>query len=206
MNASNYQMRRATLDDLVELRKLWQQAQWAVHDLEKRLTEFQVVETADGTLLGCIGLRIEGQQGKIHSEAYRSQELEGDLRWRLWERVQSVARNHGLYRVWTLDKISFWRSQGFTEVDEALLDKIPASFGDSKQTWLLLRLREEAAAGSSLEHEFELFKQSQNEMSERVLRQARALRILAGFVAVLGLVAVFCAVCYVLRRLPRAKL
>lgn len=205
MNASNHQMRRATLDDLVELRRLWQQAGFAAQDLEKRLTEFQIVETADGILLGSIGLKLEDQQGQIHSEAYRRPELAEELRPRLWERIQSVSRNHGLHRLWTLEKTAFWSSQAFQEADEHALCKLPRSFGEPRAGWLTLLLRAESVAGLSLEREFELFQQAQKETSERVLRQARALRILAVVIAVGCLLGAIWAMRYVLRHLPPAK-
>jgi N-acetylglutamate synthase-like GNAT family acetyltransferase len=203
MDVSNFQTRRATLDDLVELRKLWHQAGFPGGDLEKRLTEFQIAETADGTLLGCIGLQLESQQGKIHSETYCTPKAEDALRPRLWDRIQAVARNHGLCRLWTQSGIPFWRSQGFQQADASLLPKLPAGFGDPKQNWCTLKLREESAAGLSLEREFELFKQSQQDLSDRVLRQARILRVLAGVIAVLVLLLAIWGMWYVMHRLPK---
>jgi N-acetylglutamate synthase-like GNAT family acetyltransferase len=205
MNPSPYQMRRATLEDLPGLRELWQQGERPVADLEKRLTEFQVATAIDGTLLGCIGLQIASQQGQIHSEIYKSLEMKAELHSLLWDRVQALARNHGLHRLWVQEQTASWRSRGFQEADADALQKLPQSFGGSPQSWFTLRLREEAATAVSLEREFELFKQSQKEMSERALRQARTLRLLAGIVAIAGLSLALWAVWKVLRRLPKPR-
>jgi N-acetylglutamate synthase-like GNAT family acetyltransferase len=203
MSPSQYLMRRATLEDLSSLRELWRLAGFPVADLERRLTEFQVVIAPDGVLLGCVGLQIENQQGKIHSETYKSLEMQTELRSLLWERLQALARNHGLHRLWVAEDSAAWRPRGFQEAGAEVLQKLPQRFGGAPQSWFTLKLREEAAAAISIEREFELFKQSQKEVSERSLRQARALKLLAGMIALAGLVLSLWLVWRVLRRLPK---
>ena len=39
-------------------------------ELEKRLTEFQVVEAADGQIAGAIGVQIIRQHALLHSEGH----------------------------------------------------------------------------------------------------------------------------------------
>src|SRR5208283_6075814 len=39
-------------------------------ELEKRLTEFQVIVTADGQIAGAIGIQIIRQHALLHSEGY----------------------------------------------------------------------------------------------------------------------------------------
>lgn len=179
MNPPHYQMRRATIEDLVRLRSLWAQAALPVEILDKHLTEFQVAEAADGVLLACVALQLDGQQGKIHSPAYRSPEARRALEQPLWERVQSVAKNHGLWRLWTQDPNPFWRAHGFEDADANAREKLPPRFGPPDNAWLVVKLRDEVAPAISFEHEFELFKQSQQDWTNRALRQARVLRILA---------------------------
>ena len=55
MNFPAYTMRRATVDDLGGLKLLWERARFQVLDLEKRLTEFQLVVSNEGDLIGAIG-------------------------------------------------------------------------------------------------------------------------------------------------------
>jgi N-acetylglutamate synthase-like GNAT family acetyltransferase len=177
-------MRRATIEDLDRLRSLWAQAPVLSVTLDKSLTEFQVVEAADGTLLACIGLQLDAQQGRIHTPCYRTPESRGELERALWERVQSVARNHGLWRLWTRDSSPFWRAQGFENAHGKALEKLPARFGRQDSGWSVLQLREEVSPEMSFEHEFEIFKQSQQEWTQRTRRQARLLRVMAFLVAI----------------------
>jgi len=198
MSPSNLQARRATVDDLVELRKLWHAGGLPISALEKQLKDFQIVETPDGILLGGLALQIEGQQGRLHSEAYVNPEFEGEVRQRLWERAQAVARNYGLYRVWTDISAPFWKSQGFEPASPELQEKLPASLGEPNRPSLVLKLREEVPASLSVEHEFELFTRAEQDSSERLIRRARTLKNVAYLmliaVLVLGLVLVILAV------------
>ncbi len=207
MPVTNYQVRRATLDDLVALRRLWQQAQLPVTALEKRLTEFQIVETADGQVLGAIGLKIEQQQGEIHSEALIEASLESELRPRLWERLQAVARNYGLCRLWITNASSlFWFDQGFQAAGAELLPKRPMSFGgDEPGRWLALTLREEAAGLTAVDAELELLRLTQRKESERLARQAKALRVLAGVIAAAILILAGMAMFYVMLHLKSGR-
>ena len=82
-------------------------------ELEKRLTEFQVVETADGKLLGAIGIQIVRQHALLHSEGYSDFALADAARQLFWERVQTLASNHGVFRIWTQESSPFWKSWVF---------------------------------------------------------------------------------------------
>ena len=93
MNAPKYAVRRATVDDLGGLKQLWQRARLQVLDLEKRLTDFQLVVSDAGDLIGAIGLHIEGKQGQVHSEAFAQPELDAQFRDQVWERIQVLARD-----------------------------------------------------------------------------------------------------------------
>src|SRR5439155_22788122 len=54
MNAPKYAVRRATVDDLGGLKQLWQRARLQVLDLEKRLTDFQLLSSDNADLIGAI--------------------------------------------------------------------------------------------------------------------------------------------------------
>jgi N-acetylglutamate synthase-like GNAT family acetyltransferase len=178
MTAGEMLARRATLDDLHVLRDLWRRSNLPENELEKRLTEFQVVVQPEGQMAGAVALHMEGKEGVIHSESFASPELEGEARVQLWERVQSLARNHGLFRLWIQSPHPFWKSEGFLVPSEKERSKLPPGFGFQQTEWLALYLREETAAEVSLEKEFELFKQQQEELSRKAFRQAGVLRIL----------------------------
>lgn len=189
MNPANYEVRRATVEDLPALRELWQVAGFNPVDLEKRLAEFQVVASG-ARVLAALGLQIAGLHARIHSEVFAepaSSDLHRDL---LWTRLQNVARNHGLVRLWTQEGAPFWASQKFAGASADAMGKLPAAF-PAGGAWLTLQLKEESAA-PNVDREFELFKQSSAAEREGMLRKARALKLVAILISivVLGLVVV----------------
>ncbi|MEO7297358.1 MAG: hypothetical protein ABI042_02135 [Verrucomicrobiota bacterium] len=172
--SSAYQVRRATTDDLQSLVSLWNSAQLPADTLDKRFTEFQIVEDKTGKLLGAIGLQLSGTEGKLHSEAYSDFGLTDHLRPLLWERISTVANNHGLFRLWTDESPPFWKKEGgFTEPAADVLAKKPEAFSETKSRWLVLQLREDRAAPSSLDAEFARFKAEENAQTGKIYQQAR---------------------------------
>jgi N-acetylglutamate synthase-like GNAT family acetyltransferase len=174
-----YQSRRATLEDLPELRSLWHNARLDLNDLEKRFTEFQLVTSPEGNIVGAVGLQIHKHHGLIHSETYTAPDLAAELRPLLWQRILTVAKNNGLVRLWTLPVASFYREQGFTDVDDALRAKLPEPFGNPKVDWVSLKLKEESQSAANIEREFEIFAMAQKQESERLISQAKSFKVLA---------------------------
>jgi N-acetylglutamate synthase-like GNAT family acetyltransferase len=199
MNEAQCQVRRATVDDVKALASLWEVARLPVLEMERHLTDFQVVARNDGPLVGAIGLRVAAHQGHLYGEAFFHPEQEDAFRPLLWERIQSVARNHGLTRIWTQEDSPFWHQNGFEEAGEELKQKLPAPFGDRHSHWRSLQLRDEAALHRSLEQEFEVFRTAEQAQREQVLRRARALR-LVGTAVVLGLALIVGGALFVLFR------
>ncbi len=191
-------VRRANVDDLPGLKLLWERAHLQVLDLEKHLTDFQLAATSDGDLLGAVALQIDGKLGRLHSEAFTRPELADFARPWLWQRIQTLARNHGLQRLWTREKSPFWHQAGFIEPDLKLAKSIPSSFGNPHTHWLTLALREDNALSIAIAREFELFQQTQRANTESVLARARRMKIVANLLALLitamavaGLILVF---------------
>jgi N-acetylglutamate synthase-like GNAT family acetyltransferase len=198
-----YTIRRATVEDLAELKTLWESNRLAVEDLEKRFTEFQVAIDAWGQIAGAIGLHISKNQGLIHGESYKDLSLAVELRPLFWNRLLSVAKNHGLLRLWTVPSASFYREQGMTEIDDSLRAQIPEGFGSPLADWAVLKLKDETPPTLSLEKEFEFFAAAQKEASERMIRQAAALKLVAYLILVFALAgAAFLAV-FAFKRAPR---
>ena len=177
MNSPAYTVRRATVDDLGGLKMLWERARFQVLDLEKRLTEFQLIVSDAGDLIGAIGLHIEAKQGKLHSGAFTQPEQGDQFRPQLWERVQNVARNHGLVRLWTQEGTPFWTQAGFGEPSPETLKRLPPGFGGAHARWLTLQLKEENVAALSIEQEFELFQSAQKQETEKIMRLGRMMRL-----------------------------
>jgi N-acetylglutamate synthase-like GNAT family acetyltransferase len=180
---SDHQVRRATIDDLPQLSALWRQGNLPWQDLEKRFQEFQVVQSANGQVIGAVGLQIAGSEACLHHEAFAQPNQADALRGTLWERVRIVAQNHGLVRVWTQMDLPFWRSAGFGAAGPEQLQKRPPAFASVDHPWLVVQLKDEAATALSIDREFALFKAASREETEKVHRQARVMKIVAGIVA-----------------------
>src|ERR1700722_5229790 len=77
MNPQTLRIRRATVDDRAALKTLWTSMRLPVDELEKRLTEFQVVEHYDGEVVGAIGIQFSRQHALLHSEGYTDFSIAG---------------------------------------------------------------------------------------------------------------------------------
>jgi N-acetylglutamate synthase-like GNAT family acetyltransferase len=183
MLSSNYSVRRATLDDIGQLVELWKLMRFPVDELGKRITDFQIVEAEDGKLLGAVGLHIAERQGRIHSEAFTDFAHADPLRPALWERLHSVAVNHGLLRFWTQEQAPFWTHCGLAKADDETMAKLPLLFRGSPLPWLTLKLKDDIGAVISADKEFALFMASEKERTERAFQHARILKIIATLIA-----------------------
>jgi N-acetylglutamate synthase-like GNAT family acetyltransferase len=199
MDSPALQTRRATLDDLAALRRLWQAEHLPALQLDKRFVDFQVAQAADGRLLGALALQVDGLHGRIYGEAFADFSQAEALRPLLWERIQTVARNRGLVRLWTLEAVPFWRERGFDTAKDDLREKLPPAFGDKQAAWLTLKLKEELLAGLTPEQEFALFKDAAKAESNEMMRQARVLKGIAAVVAVIFLILVIVGGIYLVR-------
>jgi N-acetylglutamate synthase-like GNAT family acetyltransferase len=175
----SYQSRRATLEDLPELRSLWHHARLPLDDLEKRFTEFQLVTGPEGNIVGALGLQHHKQQGLIHSESFIRPDIAPEVRPLLWQRILAVAKNNGLIRLWVLPVASFYREHGFADVSDTLRAKLPEEFGNPAADWVSLKLKEESQSVDTIEKEFEVFAMAQKQESERLVSQAQSFKIIA---------------------------
>jgi hypothetical protein len=121
----------------------------------------------------------------------------------LWERLQSVANNHGLVRIWTDEKAPFWSHCGLAKADAEALQKLPVLWRSQAGDWLTLKLRDDIAAVMSADKEFAMFMASEKEKTERTMQQAKMLKLVATLVS-LGLVLlVFAGAFILLKKNPR---
>jgi len=190
MSTPALQVRRANIEDLPILLPLWQKENLPAKDLEGRFKEFQVVENGNGGIAGAIGLQVSGHEGRLHSEAFEDFGQADRLRGVLWERVRTVAQNHGLVRVWSQFTSPWWRAIGFDQASNELLTKLPQNFGSDRAPWLCVKLRDEVPAAVSLDKEFALFRETEREETQKVMRKARVLKVVAGVVATVVLILV----------------
>jgi hypothetical protein len=176
------------LEDLPALRELWKKVNLPLGDLEKRFTEVQIAETADGQVAGALGIKIDRLHGLLHSEAIPKEENAG-IYEAFWQRMQVLGRNYGLFRLWTESQAPFWGTIGFKTPDEKTYEKRPAGLIAQREKLLTLALKDESSEGLSVEQQFELFTQSQKAETERLMQQAQAFKKVAYailFVAIAG--------------------
>ena len=197
MNSADYRVRRATTDDLEALIALWKSAYLPAEELDKRFTEFQIVESADGKLLGATGLQIFGSEGKLHSEAFSDFGMTDQLRPLLWERILNVAHNHGLFRLWTDEPAPFWKKEcGFISPSAEALARFPLQFGRAEA---VLQLKEDRAAPGALEAEFARFKAEESQHSEKMFQRARFFKGIALALSILLFIFVAVGLFYLFR-------
>jgi N-acetylglutamate synthase-like GNAT family acetyltransferase len=196
MSATQFQARRATLEDLGALQGHWEMMRFPAGELEKQLTDFQVVTDAAGVVVGAIGFQIAQRQGRIHSESFSDFSLAEKARPLLWERIQSLCTNHGITRLWTLEQSPFWARTGFQPATATGLEKLPEPWDRLKPGWHCLQLRDDQAL-ATLDKEFAMFVASEKQRSEAALGQAKVLKTLATIIALLIAAVIFGAAIYV---------
>jgi len=169
-------IRRATVYDLESLKAIWCAMRVPSDNLEKRLTEFQVVE-CDGKVNGTIGVQVQGSQALLHSEGYLDFSTADESRELFWERIQRLAANLGVFRIWTQESCPFWLRWGFQLADEELLKRLPDAWQTTNPKWFSLELKNEEAINTALKTQFADFLADERQQTERLSNRARKLRI-----------------------------
>lgn len=196
-------LRRATLDDLEMLRGLWLECRLPDYELEKRFTEFQVVVDPNGWILGALGLRFAGHHGQVHSLCVRRADLHDPIVKALWERVLSLSQQHGAYRLWTKESGVFWEKHGFLPPDVSGAKELPPTFGQPKESWGTLKLRDEPLKLIAAEEQLEAYLELERLKTEQIVRRGQVLKILATAFAALLFAIALGALVILLRKSPR---
>ena len=174
MSSPKLRVRRATTDDFQSLKSLWNSMRLPADKLERRLTEFQVVEADDGQIVGAIGLQVIRQHGLLHSEAYADMTVADAARQLIWERIQMAASHHGVFRLWTQENSPFWSRCGFRIVITESLVQLPEEWKRFAGKWYALQLKSEAAL-ATLEKELTAFRESEKQRTTQTLGHARTM-------------------------------
>jgi N-acetylglutamate synthase-like GNAT family acetyltransferase len=169
-------IRRATVDDLPALATLWQTAQLPADELKDQLTEFQIVD-ADGKFAGAVGVQIVRQHARLHSEDYSDFAVADAARELFWERVQKLAANHGVFRVWMLEASPFWTRWGFQPAGAEILARLPDEWKKLEGRWLTLELKNEDAINAVLKNQFAGFMDSEKKHTAQLAERARKLKL-----------------------------
>jgi N-acetylglutamate synthase-like GNAT family acetyltransferase len=199
MSSATFRVRRATLDDLPILRPLWDEMRLNTADLERRLTEFQVVEDATGRVSGGIGFQITERHARIHSEAFSDFSIVDAARPLIWERIKALCLNHGIARLWTREDAPFWKQNGFVRADQESLKRLPVEWSEGGTEWMTLSLKDEDSI-VSLEKELALFMESEKQRTAHAFKQARTLKTIATFIALIFGIFVIATLFVVMRK------
>lgn len=204
MNTSDFQVRRATLEDLAALTALWQSMSFNPDELVRHITEFQVAEDAQGQIQGCLAMQIVERQGLIHSEAFNDFSLSENLRELFWQRMNSLATNHGLLRLWTREAAPFWSRCGLLKAEPAALEKLPSPWRGPTAGWLTLKLRDDLeTAVASVDKEFTLFMQMEKQRSKRMIESAKIVKTVLTTCLILAFLGILIAICFFVMRNPQ---
>ncbi|MFM2082141.1 MAG: hypothetical protein RL380_832 [Verrucomicrobiota bacterium] len=202
---SPFQIRRCVIDDLPALLPLWRSMEFPAAELEKRFAEFQVAVDGQGQLLGAIGFSMTGKHGWIRHEAFVDFGLADELRGWFWQRLQKLATNHGLHRLWTREDSHFWRELEFLPAETAALEKLPAEWraDADKHPWLTLPLPAEVAMQKLAQTgDVEALLQLHRDEAAATEARVKFVRSLATGVALLLALFVGALLVYVFRRDP----
>ncbi len=171
-------IRRATVDDRPALQSLWSSMQLAPEELGKRLTEFQVAENQDGEMIGAIGIQCSGPHALLHSEGYSDYGASDAARQLFWDRIQTLAANHGVFRVWTQEGSPFWKNYGFQPPTAEALLRLPEAWrNELESSWLTLQLKDEALLTAVLEKQSADFLTAGKRQADRVTKKVQTFKL-----------------------------
>jgi N-acetylglutamate synthase-like GNAT family acetyltransferase len=174
-SSTRLHVRRATAEDIHNLKALWKSMHLPYNELKKRLTEFQVVQTADGKLLGAIGMQIVRQHALLHSEAYFDFALADHARQMFLERIRVITSHHGVFRLWTQETSPFWTRLGFRPATAEKSIRLPEEWDQAKGEWFTLQLKDEEVITNALEKNFTASRSAKKQETARVRERARTL-------------------------------
>lgn len=177
MSSRKFQARRATVDDLPRLKQLWALMRLPEAELERQLTDFQVATDETGIIVGCAAFQMNQRHARIHSEAFEDFGLADFARPALWSRIQTLATNHGLVRIWTQETSPFWSRSGFQQAPAEVLEKMPPGWDRVGAGWLTLKLKDEETL-TSIDKEFALFVESERQQRDQLLGQTKIIKTL----------------------------
>jgi N-acetylglutamate synthase-like GNAT family acetyltransferase len=174
MNSSSLRARRATVEDLAALKTIWLSMRLPADALENRLTEFQVVER-ESEVVGAIGLQILRTAALLHSEGYSDFGIADSARQLFWERIQTLAASHGVFRLWTLENSPFWLRWGFQPADADALARLPDEWKNPDVKWFTLELKNEAVINAALQSQFAGHRAAEKKSTEETLARAKVI-------------------------------
>jgi hypothetical protein len=204
MTPLSLRVRRATVDDRAALKAIWASMRLPADELEKRLTEFQVVENAGGEVVGAIGIQFSRQHALLHSESYSDFSIADAARKLFWERIQTLAANHGAFRVWTQERSPFWKSFGFQPPPAEILVRLPVEWkNEFEGGWLTFQLKNEEVIAAALEKQFVPFMTEEKLETKRISEKAKTINTIITVVGfAIGILGIGTAIYLFIQRQP----
>jgi N-acetylglutamate synthase-like GNAT family acetyltransferase len=207
MNPQTLRIRRATVDDLAALKSLWTSMQLSPDDLEKRLTEFQVAENSKSEVVGAIGIQFSKQHALLHGEGYSDFGVADAARQLFWERIQTLASNLGVFRVWTQERSPFWKNFGFQPPSADIFTRLPAEWkNEFDGGWLTFQLKNEEVINAAFEKQFAPFMAGEKIGTEKISEKVKTINTIitvAGFA--IGILCIGIAIYLLVHRNPFSR-
>ena len=204
MSSQTLRIRRATVDDRAPLKMLWASMRLSPDELEKRLTEFQVVENSEGVVVGAIGIQFSGHHALLHNEGYTDFGVADAARHLFWDRIQTLAANHGVFRIWTQERSPFWKNYGFQPPSAEMLTRLPVEWkNEFDGGWLTLQLKNEEVITAAFEKQFAGFMAAEKQSTDRVSEKVQTFRtIVTGLGFAIGFISIGIAIYLFVHRNP----
>ncbi len=134
------------------------------------------------------------------SEDYLDFSIADAARELFWERIQKIAANHGVFRIWTQETSPFWTHWGFQPANAETLARLPDEWKNLEGRWLTLELKNEEAISSALENQFAGFMDLEKKQTAQVASRARQITtVLTIIFFAIGFVGIAITVWLVLR-------
>jgi hypothetical protein len=207
MSSQTLRIRRATVDDRETLKILWASMRLPPDELEKRLTEFQVVENTEGEVVGALGIQFSRQHALLHNEGYSDFSIADAARQLFWERIQTLAANLGVFRIWTQERSPFWKSYGFKPPTPEVFARLPEQWkNEFDGGWLTLQLKNEEVITAAFEKQFAGFMAAEKKETERVTEKAQTFKTIVTIIGfAIGIICISYAVYLFIHRLPASQ-
>jgi len=184
--------RRATVDDLPQLKQLWEERSYPVDEFERRITDFYLVENKKvRKILAVIGICFLEGAAMVHCELFCDIENQNLYRDMLWSNLKKLARNKGASRLWLQGQVSFWKNKGFeVATEELLMEKPDFPYTEERVPWFFFQLFD---AEKIAEADFQLKEMQKTEMDQlsNQLIWLRNIGLVTGFTIIACLLIMF---------------
>ncbi len=76
-------------------------------------------------MIACFGFRVAANQGFLHSVCIDDEENTDLIQILIWERLESLSNNHGIYALWSTPANDIWEPKKLSKPPPENLEKCP---------------------------------------------------------------------------------